>query len=81
MSAGHAAIGFESCLAVNEIIKDGSNGFLCNENIDALAEKMEILMLDKQLREKFGMQGREDMRQYNPGKIWDEWEKLFEELC
>lgn len=80
MSAGLATIGFNNCSAVNELIKDGRNGFLCEDNIFDLAEKMETLILDKQLREKFGKQGKENMLQYAPDRIWKEWEILFEKF-
>lgn len=45
---------------IPDLIKDGKNGFLVeSHNSEALAEKIEELMQNKDLREKFGKAGRE----------------------
>ena len=40
MSAGLPAVGCKSCPAVNELIKDGENGFLCENGVDAFAQAL-----------------------------------------
>ena len=80
MSAGLPAVGCKSCPAVNELIKDGENGFLCENGVDAFAQALEKLMSDEELREKMGKAAKEDMKQYAPDKIWDMWEKLMEKI-
>lgn len=80
MSAGLPAVGCKSCPAVNELIKDGENGFLCEDGVDAFAQALEKLMSDEELREKMGKAAKEDMKQYAPDKIWDMWEKLMEKI-
>ena len=80
MSAGLPAVGCKSCPAVNELIKDGENGFLCENGVDAFAQALEKLMSDEELREKMGKAAKEDMKQYAPDKIWDMWEKLIEKI-
>ena len=81
MSAGLPAVGCKSCPAVNELIKDGENGFLCENGVDAFAQALEKLMSDEELREKMGQAAKEDMKQYAPDKIWDMWEKLIEQVA
>lgn len=76
MSMGLPAVGYKTCSAVNEIIKDGKNGYLCDFTIDSLTDKLRQLMQDEDLRRKLGTQAKKDMQQYDEDKIWDEWEKL-----
>lgn len=80
MAAGLPAIGYKSCPAVNELIIDGYNGFLCEDGIDDFAEKLKILMKDAELRKKMGQNARESMKQFAPKKIWDEWEDLINKV-
>ena len=54
MAAGLPAIGYKSCPAVNEIIIDGYNGFLCDDGVDDFAEKMKVLMQNEELRKQMG---------------------------
>jgi glycosyltransferase involved in cell wall biosynthesis len=67
---GHSISLIEACasslpiIATNvggnpEIVKDGINGLLTeSNNVRALADKMEELLLDKEKRERFGQNGR-----------------------
>lgn len=73
MSMGLPAVGFKSCPAVNELIKDGSNGILCEESIDALAIALGELIKDGSKRILYGKQAKEDMKQYSAEKIYTEW--------
>ena len=81
MSAGLPAVGCKSCPAVNELIKDGENGFLCEDGVDAFAQALEKLISDEELRNKMGKAAKEDMKQYDSGKIWDMWEKLIKQVA
>ena len=78
MSAGLPAIGYKNCPAVNELIKDGENGFLCEEGVDVFAQALEKLISDEELRKKMGNAAKKDMKQYAPEKIWDRWKNLIE---
>lgn len=80
MAVGLPSIGYKSCPAVNELIVDGYNGFLCEDGIDDFAEKLKILMFDAELRMKMGENARESMVQYAPEKIWNQWEALINEV-
>lgn len=79
MSLGLPAIGCKTCPAVNELIKDGQSGILCDDNEDGLANALSELMQDKDKRRRYGTQAKEDMKMYAPEKIWDMWEDLIQE--
>ena len=81
MSMGLPAVGYKSCSAVNELIQDGVNGFLCEEGPEDLAAKLDRLMGDRALRVRMGQAARESMKQYAPEAIWDAWEKLLENVA
>ena len=81
MSMGLPAVGYKSCSAVNELIQDGVNGFLCEEGPEDLAAKLDRLMGDRALRVRMGQAARESMKQYAPEAIWDAWEKLLEDIA
>lgn len=80
MSAGLPCVGFKSCPAVNELIKDGSNGILCDDTIEDFARGLAELMDDADKRERYGLQAKEDMKQYAPEKIWNQWEELINKI-
>ena len=81
MSMGLPAVGYKSCSAVNELIQDGVNGFLCDEGPEDLAAGLDLLMGDRALRVRMGQAARESMKQYAPEAIWDAWEKLLEDIA
>ena len=81
MSMGLPAVGYKSCSAVNELIQDGVNGFLCEEGPEDLAAGLDRLMGDRELRVRMGQAARESMKQYAPEAIWDAWEKLLEDVA
>lgn len=80
MSMGLPLIGYKNCVSVNELIYDGVNGLLADDGADGLAEKMALLMRDRDLRVKMGMAARESMRVYAPENIWAQWEELMERV-
>ena len=80
MSAGIPAVGYKSCPAVNEIIRDGETGFLVDDGADPLAEALARLMEDENLRRQMGAAAKEDMKQYAAENIWNQWEKLMTDL-
>ena len=80
MSMGLPLIGYRSCVSVAELIEDGVNGLLAADGAEALAEKMAVLMRDRDLRVRMGAAARESMRAYNPEIIWAQWENLMREV-
>jgi len=80
MSMGLPMVGYKNCVSIAELIDDGVNGLLAADGAEPLAEKMAILMRDRNLRTKMGNAARESMRVYAPEIIWGRWETLMEEV-
>lgn len=80
MSMGLPAVGYKNCSAVNELIADGKNGYLCDAGVDDLAGKLKLLMTDQKLRVKMGEAAKLSMQAYAPEKIWDQWEDLLQKV-
>ncbi|MCF2584147.1 glycosyltransferase [Mitsuokella multacida] len=80
MSMGLPAIGYKSCSAVNELIQDGKNGFLCDDGTTSLAIVLRRLMEDRDKRIIMGSQAHISMKKFTPHLIWDTWEKTLLEL-
>lgn len=78
MAVGLPVVGYKNCSAVNEIIIDGENGYLCEDGSSDLAAKLALLMRNKQKRIQMGAVGRKNMEQYAPVVIWDKWEELIQ---
>jgi glycosyltransferase involved in cell wall biosynthesis len=68
---------------VSELVKDGENGFLINgKNHVLLAEKMEVLLNNKDLAHSFGEKGRILIKtKFNINNIVDQYYKLYQELA
>ena len=77
MSVGLPAIGYKSCSSVNELIIDNFNGFLCDDGIDDFADKLKLLMSDAEFKKKIRRKCKGKYESFCPGKIWDEWEALI----
>ncbi|MBP3265041.1 MAG: glycosyltransferase [Acidaminococcaceae bacterium] len=80
MSMGLPAVGYKHCSAVNELIQDNINGFLCEDGAEDLAVNLDRLMGDRALRARMGQAARDSMKQYAPEAIWNAWEKLMEDI-
>lgn len=80
MSVGLPAVGYKNCPAVNELIKDGVNGLLCDDGVEPFAKALDTLMGNQNLRVQMGQAARADMAQYAPQQIWDQWEELIERV-
>ena len=80
MTRGLPVIGCKSCVGINSLIRNGKNGFLCEDTPESLAGALEILMENKSLRLKFGQQGWEDAKAFDPKNIWKKWNELILEV-
>lgn len=80
MSMGLPAVGYKSCSAVNELIKDGENGYLCDDGIEPLRISMKRLMSSLSIRVSLGEGARIDMKKYSSKVIWDTWENLLNQI-
>lgn len=81
MSAGLPAVGYNNCNGVNELIEDGINGILCKDGAQPLADALDRLMGDRELRVTMGKAARLSMRKYAPELIWDQWEELINSVA
>jgi len=81
LSMGLPAVGFRSCIAVRALLRDGESGLLAADGAEALAEKMAVLMRDRDLRVRMGRAARASMRVYAPEIIWGRWEDLMQEVA
>lgn len=77
MAMGLPCIGLKSCQSVNELIRHGENGLLCDNTPESLAAAMIRLMEDKSLRLMMGRESVNRMNNYSPQIIWDQWERLL----
>ena len=80
MGAGIPAVGYRSCSAVNELIRDGETGLLCEDGAAPLAKALETLMENPALRAAYGKNAKEAADAYEADKIWDKWEKVFHDV-
>lgn len=80
MSMGLPPVGYRNTPAVNELIHDGENGFLCDDGIDDFAAHLRTLMADPALRIRMGSAARVSMKQYAAENIWGQWETLMETI-
>lgn len=77
MTVGLPSVGCKNCPSVNELIRDGINGFLCEDNPEDFARGLSQLMDSEELRIRFGDTAKEDMRAYAPDVVWNQWERLL----
>jgi GalNAc-alpha-(1->4)-GalNAc-alpha-(1->3)-diNAcBac-PP-undecaprenol alpha-1,4-N-acetyl-D-galactosaminyltransferase len=70
MKAGCACIAFDCVAGPSDIIDDGINGFLIPENdYDEFQRKVEILIKDSKLRDKFGREAKTKMKNFEQTAI------------
>jgi glycosyltransferase involved in cell wall biosynthesis len=79
MSVGLPCVGLKTAPGVNELIVDSKNGFLAENNVADFAAKLKLLMDNPSLRATLGQNGRTFVKQFEPQKIWDQWENLITE--
>ena len=76
---GVPVVGFQTCNAVNYLIKDGINGLLSPAMTAAsLAQSLQRLMEDKPLRQRMGQSALVTAQEYAPEHIYDQWEQLIQ---
>ena len=78
MSMGLPAVGYRSCSAVNELIKDGENGYLCDDGVKPLKNALRKIMKNQALRVQMGENAKKNISEYFSPKIWALWEKSLQ---
>jgi len=70
-----------SFAALPDIIQDGENGIIVpNNDMEVFAEKVGLLMDNRDLREKMAKNGMETVKKFSIENIVEKWEKLFGEI-
>ena len=81
MACGVPCISFNCPCGPMDIISDSNDGFLIeNDNIEAFAEKINLLIEDENLRRKLGRNAKENVKRYLPENIVEQWDVLFKTL-
>lgn len=81
MSCGLPCISFDCPYGPREIIKDGEDGFLVKDgNVQELAQRIEYLMSQEQLRQIMGQQAIQNIARYQAESIMPRWFQLFKSL-
>ena len=80
-AAGLPIVSFECKCGPKDVIEDGVDGFLVKEgDIDALAEKLLLLMDDEMLRKKMGGVAFIRSERYAEDRIMQQWTDLFDDV-
>lgn len=78
MSCGCAVVSTATCM-IPEIIKNGENGFISNDE-NELKQYINILLENEELRKQVGQNARQTiMNLFSEEKFIDNWNKLFDE--
>lgn len=81
MSQGCACIVTNCNGGAKEIIDDGINGLIAQtEDIDDIAEKLQMLIDDENLRRRLSSGAIEKVKQYDKNVFFAKWDKLIEEV-
>ncbi|MBD1432777.1 glycosyltransferase family 4 protein [Sphingobacterium sp. DN00404] len=81
MACGLPVVSFDCPSGPREIIQEGVDGFLVESgNIEQLAEKICLLIEDKELRTSMGAKARINTTRFTIDKIALQWKELFESL-
>ncbi len=78
---GLPCVSFDCWEGPAEIIDDGVNGYLVEcENSQKLAEKIEILMKDENLRIQFAQKAQKDLGRFDTELIIDKWDEMLSSI-
>ena len=81
-SYGLPILAFDSAEGPKEIIQNGKNGFLIeNRNKEEMADKINELMINEELRQTIGEKAREESQQYKVEQVEKMWYELIEKDC
>ncbi|MEN3324121.1 glycosyltransferase family 4 protein [Mariniflexile soesokkakense] len=81
MAFGVPCISFDCPCGPNDIISNGENGFLIeNDNLESFSNHLELLIKDSDLRKKMGSKAKLKTEKYLPETIVNQWDSLFNTL-
>lgn len=76
MSVGLPCIGFSNAPGVNELIINNYNGFLV-DNINDFADKLEMLVINRDLCDFLGNNAVQSIQIYSEEKIFEKWDQII----
>ena len=74
---GLAVIVCSDCPSAQAIVSDNNNGLIAESNPEAIAKKLDMLITNRELRQRLGQQAKESMKGYSASLVWKEWAKLI----
>lgn len=81
MACGVPCVSFDCNYGPSDIVANNEDGLvIANGDIDQLASGLKKLMVQPQLREKFGTKAKENVKRYLPENIVAQWDALFKEI-
>lgn len=81
MSAGCCCVATDCVTGPNEIIRNSISGLLVEDrNVDDLAEKLEEVISNEQLRESLSKQGPKSIEQYSIKRVKGRWDILLKKI-
>ena len=81
MNYGLPIVAFDCPIGPRSIITNNQEGFLIEDNdLDAFAVKLQLLIEDCSLRKKMGKNAKESVLKYNLDSVMSQWKLFFEEL-
>lgn len=81
MSQGCACISFSMQGAVDEILNNNIDGYIVEDNdIDAFAEKLENIILDRSQRDKFSNHAIKNVKRFSKDVYIDNWDNIIKQI-
>lgn len=81
MAMGCACVSFDIVTGPREIIIDGLDGLIVeNQDVNALAEGLEELVTNEELRYTFGIRAINNIKRFEKSRVIGMWEHLFERV-
>ena len=81
LSLGCACAAYDCQTGPSEMIENGENGLLVNnQDVDDLAQKLDYLISNEELRNKFRKKAPQSVQKFSTRNIIAMWDKMFNEL-
>lgn len=78
---GCVPMAFDSYEAASDLITDGENGKLIKPfDVDAYAQTLKELIENEDFRMRLGKNAKRDVGRFEPDRIMNQWEELFEKV-
>lgn len=80
-AAGLPIVSFACKCGPKDVVHEGEDGYLVEEgNVDALAERLLLLMQDEDLRMRMGKAAYQHSSRFDTDEIMHRWERVFSEM-